>query len=261
MKAHQKNNLAAKIALVMGLSVGVPSTVSAGIPVIDAVGLVQHVLNAVQSVQQTLQMIQSYQTQLLQLQNQIKNSLNPGAFLWDDADNIIQDLLNQMDTIDHYRNQYGSIDNYLGKFKHLRDYKDAQCLSAGCSREDMLSFINQQRNQAEERSLTVKHANDAMLKGLEQQQEEMVSDANRLRALQANAVTAEGQLEAIQHANQLASQQANQLLQIRGLLITQQSAIAASNQAQADEAALKNAAIEKARESRFDESTPEAWGL
>ena len=68
MKAHRKNNLAAKIALVMGLSVGVPSTVSAGIPVIDAVGLVQHVLNAVQSVQQTLQMIQSYQTQLLQLQ-------------------------------------------------------------------------------------------------------------------------------------------------------------------------------------------------
>jgi entry exclusion lipoprotein TrbK len=41
-------------------------------------------------------------------------------------------------------------------------------------------------------------------------------------------------MQAIQYANQLASQQANQLLQIRGLLIAQQNALATRLQAEAD---------------------------
>jgi P-type conjugative transfer protein TrbJ len=55
-------------------------------------------------------------------------------------------------------------------------------------------------------------------------------------------------VEAIGYANQLASQQANQLLQIRGLLIAQQNAVTTRMQAQADLEAQQQAA----RDSIFD---------
>lgn len=52
-------------------------------------------------------------------------------------------------------------------------------------------------------------------------------------------------MEAIQAANQLASAQTNQLLQIRSLLVAQQSAAATLAQAQADKESQQIAADEK----------------
>jgi P-type conjugative transfer protein TrbJ len=89
-----------------------------------------------------------------------------------------------------------------------------------------------------------KKANDAMLKGLDQQQEAIITDATRLEQLQGNAQTAQGQMEAIGYASQIASEQANQLLQIRGLLVAQQNAIATKMQADADKAARDQAALD-----------------
>jgi P-type conjugative transfer protein TrbJ len=60
------------------------------------------------------------------------------------------------------------------------------------------------------------------------------ADARQLERLQSAAQGANGQMQAIGYANQLASQQANQLLQIRGLLIAQQNAMATKMQADAD---------------------------
>ena len=255
MKLPKTKILAAKIGFVLALTTGGMGALNepahAGIPVIDAVGLVQHVLNAVQSVQQTLQLIQGYQTQLLQFENQLKNTLNPNLFLWDQANVVINDLMGQIDTIRHYRNQFGSVDSYIGRFKDLESYRSAPCLSSGCTPAEMMVFQEQVKQQQAFNSEAVKKTNDAMIKGLDKQQDQLESDANRLRDLQANAQSAQGQLEAIQHANQLASSQANQLLQIRALLISQQSAIAVSAQVQADDEALKKAASQKARESRF----------
>jgi P-type conjugative transfer protein TrbJ len=74
-----------------------------------------------------------------------------------------------------------------------------------------------------------KKANDALFKGLDQQQDALTADARTLQRLQGKAQGATGQMQAIGYANQLASQQANQLLQIRGLLIAQQNAIATRN--------------------------------
>jgi P-type conjugative transfer protein TrbJ len=51
-------------------------------------------------------------------------------------------------------------------------------------------------------------------------------------------------MEAIQAANQLASAQTNQLLQIRSLLVAQQNAAATLAQAQADKEAQQAAASE-----------------
>lgn len=61
---------------------------------------------------------------------------------------------------------------------------------------------------------------------------DLKNDASTLQRLQASAQGAVGQMQAIGYANQLASQQANQLLQIRGLLMAQQNAMATRMQAE-----------------------------
>jgi P-type conjugative transfer protein TrbJ len=67
-------------------------------------------------------------------------------------------------------------------------------------------------------------------------------------------------MQAIGYANQLASQQANQLLQIRGLLIAQQNAVATQIQAQADLEAQQQAAGATSRESRIERTAnPRNW--
>jgi P-type conjugative transfer protein TrbJ len=104
-----------------------------------------------------------------------------------------------------------------------------------------------------------KKANDALFRGLDKQQDALKSDARRLEQLQSAAQSAGGRMEAIGYANQLASQQANQLLQIRGLLIAQQNAIATRMQAEADKEATTAAADEQFRRGTFRASTGRTW--
>ncbi len=78
--------------------------------------------------------------------------------------------------------------------------------------------------------------------------------------LQSAAQGANGQMQAIGFANQLAANQANQLLQIRGLLIAQQNAATARMQAQADLEAQQQAAGATSRESRIERTaSPRNW--
>jgi P-type conjugative transfer protein TrbJ len=66
-------------------------------------------------------------------------------------------------------------------------------------------------------------------------------------------------MQAIGYANQLASQQANQLLQIRGLLIAQQNAMATKMQADADKEAQQQAAAAQLRKGSYRASPARTW--
>lgn len=66
-------------------------------------------------------------------------------------------------------------------------------------------------------------------------------------------------MEAIGYANQLASNQTNQLLQIRSLLIAQQNAVATRMQAESDREAQQEAATEQVRRSTFEPSPSRSW--
>mgnify|MGYP000201083537 FL=1 len=99
-----------------------------------------------------------------------------------------------------------------------------------------------------------KNANDNVVKTLENQQAALKEDAANLENLQANAQSAQGRMEAIQHANQLASHQANQLLQLRGLLMAQIAAENARAQTVAAREARQQAMEEQAKESRYKKS-------
>lgn len=251
--------LAAKAAFVVVLStliIQAPNPAKAGIPTIDIAGLIQAVLSALENVSQTLQMVEQYRAQLNQYENQLQNTLNPETWLWDEAQQTMNDLRRAVDTIEGYKNTLGSLDNYLDQFRDLDYYKNNPCFtSVGCSDTQRQSVVNA-RSLASE---SMKKANDALFKGLDMQQDALVADARQLERIQGAAQTAEGQVQAIQFANQLAGNQANQLLQIRSLLVTQQNATTSMLQADVDKQAQEEASNQKLRDPVYTPSTPREW--
>jgi P-type conjugative transfer protein TrbJ len=239
MKKVARIILAAKI----GVLLTAPAfSAYAGVPVIDNANLSQNLMTAFESVSQTLKQIQQYQTQLQQYENQLRNTLQPSTQLWDDARRTIGRLRVAVDTLEHYKTTLGSVDAYLGRFKDSAAYRSSPCYSVtGCTAAEWNAMKATEAFGSE----TQKRATNALFHGLNEQQENMESDAAQLHRLQSSARGAEGQLQAIGYANQLASHQANQLLQIRGLLIAQQNAIATRNQALADNEAKQQAASNK----------------
>lgn len=258
MKILTTEILAAKIAALVFMLIvpGVIRLAHAGIPVIDGVNLTQTTMSAIENVAQTLKQVEQYKTQLQQYENMIQNTAAPTQYIWDQATSTMNQLRVAIDTLNYYKNQTGSIDAYLGKFKDTEGYRSSACFQAqGCSASELTALQDNQRLGSEAQ----KKANDALFKGLDKQQDAMENDARQLQLLQSGAQGASGQMQAIGYANQLASQQANQLLQIRGLLIAQQNAIATRNQVLADREAQQAAAAEQLRKGSYRSSPVRNW--
>jgi P-type conjugative transfer protein TrbJ len=94
-------------------------------------------------------------------------------------------------------------------------------------------------------SVAQKQANDAMVKGIVQQEAQIRTDAANLERLQSQASTADGQMKALTAANELAALQQEQLLQIRALLVQEQQALAARNATLANDEAMREAATKQ----------------
>ncbi|MEX8837456.1 P-type conjugative transfer protein TrbJ [Salmonella enterica] len=236
--------LAAKSAIAVALATGFITTttpVQAGIPVIDGGNLVQNIMSAMEAVAQTAKQIEQYQTQLQQYENQLQNTMAPAAYIWDQAQATIGKLIEAQNTLAYYQNQLGSLDSYLGKFQDVAYYRSSPCFSSGGCTPAEKAAMEENRRLASE---SQKVANDALFKTLENQEKALRNDARNLERLQGAAQGAQGQLQAIGYANQLASQQANQLLQIRSLLMAQQTAVGAKMQADADRQAIEQASHE-----------------
>ena len=106
-----------------------------------------------------------------------------------------------------------------------------------------------------------KKANDALPRGLESQQDAVQRDARNLERIQSAAQGAQGQMQALGYANQLASHQANPLLQLRGLMIAMYSARIARMRAVADREALRQAETNRLLQNRMRSSQPRSWGI
>lgn len=254
----KQRRLAAKTALAAALTAGALSMPAGatGIPVIDGANLSQNLVTAIEEVAQTLKQIEEYSTQLQQYENQLQNTLAPAAYIWDQAQSTINGLMSATDTLNYYKAKLGSIDTYLGKFQDVNYYKSSPCFTtAGCSPAEWAAIKQVQQLASESQ----KKANDALVKGLDQQQTNLRNDASTLQRLQSAAQGANGQMQALGYANQLASQQANQLLQLRGLLIAQQNAAAAHQRAEADREAQQLAASAQLRSGTYRASAERVW--
>ncbi|EAX4489607.1 P-type conjugative transfer protein TrbJ [Escherichia coli] len=249
--AAKKALLASFVASVMTLPA------QAGIPVIDGTNVVQTTISAVNNVQAVAKQIQQYQTQLQQYENMLQNTVAPAAYIWDQANSTINKLLQAQDTLNYYKNQAGSLDSYLQRYQDVNYYRSSPCFNSNvsCTADEIKALQNADKNNSEAR----KKANDAVFKAIDQQQQTLTTDANNLADLQSQASGAKGQMEAIQAANQLASAQTNQLLQIRSILLAQQSAAATLAQAQADKDAQRTAASAAIREGTYTKSPAKSW--
>lgn len=258
MKTLNKKIVAAKVALMLALTSipGVVTPVYAGIPVIDAANLMQTIVTAMENVAQTIKQIEQYRTQLQQYSNMLQNTAAPSSYIWDRASVTITNLRTEMDTLSRYRVSLGSIDAYLAKTKDLAGYRSSPCYtSAGCSPTEWAAM----RDSTQFGSEAQKKASDAVFRSLALQQDALQSDATQLERLQSSAQGATGQMEAIGYANQLASHQANQLLQIRGLLMSQQNLVATRDKYVADKEAKEAAAAIQLRNGTYRPSPSITW--
>lgn len=259
MNQSKRKFLALKIAAVFvasSFSGVVAPAYSFGLPVIDASNLSQNVVTAMENVAHTLKQIQQYQTQLQQYENMLQNTAAPSQQVWDSATTTMNSLRGSIDSMSGYRSSLGSTDAYLSKFKDLANYRNSPCYSyTGCTQAQWEAMRDSERLGSESQ----KKANDALFKGLDRQLDGLQTDASQLQRLQTAATGSKGQLEAIGYANQLASHQSNQLLQIRGLLIAQQNAIATRNQALADREAKEAASAVQLRAGTFHASPVMDW--
>lgn len=254
---NRKPKTVAKAALLLTLTAIDPPVQATGIPVIDVANLQQNLTTAMESAAQTAKQIEQYTTQLRQYENMLVNSAALPAYLWSQANGTISALLRSIDTLNAYKQQAGGIDAYLSKYQSMDYYRSSPCLSAGgCSTTEWRALQEAQTQG----SAAQKKANDAMFRGLDRQQTQLQQDAKELSRLQENAQTAQGQMAAIQYANQLASQEANQLMHIRGLLIAQQNADATRAQVIADREARELATHEVFTERRIAQTNaPKKW--
>lgn len=212
-----------------------------GIPVFDASNLTESIITAQEAVAQTLKQVEQYALQLQEYENMLKNTLAPAAYVWDQAQRTIQNLMGAIDTLNYYKAQAGGLDAYLSRFQDVAYYKSSPCFSAaGCSEAERAAMETNRELASEGQ----KKANDALFRALDRQQQAIEADASRLETLQVAAQTADGQMQALQYANMLASQQANQLLQIRAMLMAQQEASVMRAQAELDREAQQAAAHE-----------------
>lgn len=227
------------------------SVATPGIPVIDAGNLVQNVISALEQVNQTAKQIEQYETQLRQYENQLKNTAKPAFEIWDKANETIDNLNIAMRKLEYYQDQIGNFEQYLKNYKSVSSYNDMPCIKNGvCSKEDLQQIIKINDFNLE----STRKSQEAAFLTIKDQQKALKNDVSKLTKLQNAVKEADGQMSAIQYGNQLASNQANQLIQMRALMLTQYNAAVTQAAAENNKEA-QNAAISKQlRETNFAKS-------
>ena len=215
------------ITVALMLVVALPATSpGTGIPVIDFSNLTQNVVTALHQVSAYAQQVQQYQLQLQQYANQVKNTIAPVAQVWQASQGAMNSVLGTV----HMFQSGSQLQGYLSQFQDVNYW-----LSAPPN-----SYTYQTAG-----SLAQKQANDALVKGIVQQEAQIRQDAATLERLQSQASTADGQMKALTAANELAALQQEQLLQIRELLLQEQQALAARNATLANDEAMREAATKQ----------------
>ncbi len=235
----------------------------AQIAVIDYSNFSQNMISAKQNVLMTLKQIQQYclqinqyEQQISQSANMVKNTVAPIAYVWDQALVTMNDVLNTINVVDRYAQQAGSLQAYLNQFEDVNYYRSSPCFGPnGCTQQQWAAL----RNTATVGSQSQKQANDALVQEIAKQQAQMRQDATNLQRLQSQAQGAGGRMEALQAANQLASNEAAQLLQIRALLVAQGNVAAAKQQTDSDKQAQAGAADQQSTSNYPDPTDEKRW--
>ena len=95
------------------------SILGIGDVVFDPSNYAQNITSAISEVTQELKQVEQYTTQLRelmtakqQLDDMLQNTKQLAQFNWDDAQGIVSELVELTNTIDSFKNQMGSFDNF-----------------------------------------------------------------------------------------------------------------------------------------------------
>ena len=216
----------------------------------------QNVLITLKQIQQYCLQIQQYEQQISQSANMVQNTVAPIAYVWDQALVTMNDVLYTIDVVDRYKRQAGSMQAYLNQFEDVNYYRGSPCFGPnGCTQQQWAALQNSARVGSQSQKL----ANDALMEAIDKQQVQLRQDAANLVLLQNAAQNAGGRMEALQAANQLASNQAAQLLQIRALLVAQANVAAAKQLTDADRLAQAGAADQQSLSVNVDTTDESRW--
>ncbi len=186
--------------------------------VIDSSNLAQNIVAAREAMTQTQNQIQQLQNQLNQYKRMIQDAMNPGSWNWGNVEDTLNQLRYTMNSLNKITGTAGGINQYLDTFGSHDKYNSGSLYGSGSSQlyAGDLAGANLQKDSA-----------DDLLKLVKEQQEAMNSYAEELERLKSQSSSAEGQQEAIQAGNQLASMQIQLLSQIHVLLMAQNTMMAA----------------------------------
>ena len=188
---------------------------------------------------------------------------------WEENVNLLSDYVNSpfedsvngildvVDLVDSHMGEYGGIGAYLDLFQTVPAFRLTPCFNqeTRCTPARILELM-----RTDEIGIQgVKRANDRVFRGIDAQQRNLREDATRLRMMQQTISRRQGRNAQIQAAAQLASEQANQLLQIRTLLIAQQQMQAAQAQLQQDREARRLALDEYLTSGEIVDVGPRPW--
>jgi len=230
------------------------------ITVLDPINLVQNAMSALSEMSQQIKQVQQYTTQLQelatasqQLQDMVQNSQSLQHFNWDDSQGTISKLIAMTDTIGRYKDLMGDINHYTDNFQSVDFYRNSPCIGIKtCTETDRAQLAESTRIGSEAK----KQATDALIRGIDQQQQALIQDTHQLKTLQHSAQSATGRLQALQAANQLASEQSHQLMQIRGLLLAQANALATQMAVQNDQEARASTLEETFKSGIYSSAKP-----
>jgi P-type conjugative transfer protein TrbJ len=220
----------------------VPLALGTGIPVVDAllnstavVRLHQQITTATQNVAQTLKQIdqyvkqvQAYETQLMQYAQQIKDATLPVSQVWNQAQGTMRDMMSLVNQA-----QGGQMLAYLQQYRDLNGW-----LSSNGGYYNPAAI---QQGYALQMS-----TNDTALQVAQAQRAALMADVQRFQGLQGQAASADGANKLLSYANQIAAEQAQQLMQMRALCNQMLEEAAARDAALANRQALVDAATQKA---------------
>jgi type IV secretion system protein TrbJ len=255
MKNIKNAILSATFTILVGMSANTYAIFGVGDIVFDPTliaGQVEQLMNDTSSLANEATMIANqvtdYTNQLSQLENAVQNTIAPVAYVWDQAQQKMNMLRNISSTLDRYKSRFGSIDGYLSKFQDVNYYRNSPCFRLGNCTQAELKRIHDNLAFGSE---TQKQYNDASFKNWEAQQAQLESDAIQLQRLQSNIQGYDGQMKALQGANQLAAMQVSQIMQLREMIGNANAAILQRQQALQNVEAMQQANANYQRQDRF----------
>ncbi|WP_342221515.1 P-type conjugative transfer protein TrbJ [Candidatus Fukatsuia endosymbiont of Tuberolachnus salignus] len=261
MKKNVKQTLTSKINVLTMIIAGLMSQQVVAWPVFDVPHTAVSGANALTTAGTKLEQGLHYMKQVNHYRQQINHYKEMveklSSYNWDDPLASTEKLLQAQNTLNDYKRKLGGLEQYLLQYKDLKGHLSSPCFtSGGCTDSQRQELLKAQDNASEVQKL----AYDAVLTGIDQQQKSLQKDSGQLTKLQSQVESAKSQMQAAQAASQLASAQANQLLQIRGLLMAQQNAEATRAQVIADSEAQAMASSRQLRNSsNISSPTVKTW--